>query len=1044
MSMPTPTTNLRRLAAVTGALVLATLALPAGPASGLAAPASPVAVASLATQPGAASIAPAAVATPVGRLTPRGCTVSGTSEACDLYASAGTQTIVGTSVPIWGFSSSAPTAAPDLSVVPTTPGPNLVVRQGDSVSITLHNGIAGENLSLAFPGVPAASFSAGLDSTVGVGSGGTKTYTFTASRPGTFLYEAGHTANGSRQAAMGLVGALVVLPADGTTGYGTSASAYDDESVMVLTEVDPALNAHPDTFDMRGFKPAYRLVNGNAFPEIPAVPTDQGHKVLVRWVNGGALQHPMTALGASALAVARDGHVLAYPEREVTAVVEPGTTEDTVLTMTTGPESKVTLYESGTHLDNNSQHSADPLQTAFGGMMTVLDTNAPLPSTDTVGPVTSVVAASPNPATGQTDVTVTANLSDLKTGNNGVSAAEYVVDDAETTGPGYGTPMTMSTAGDSATGTLAVATMANLDAGKHVIYVRAKDNASNGAAGGNWGVVGSVVFNLPKTGPSTTAGVATPPVSNLAAPVIITATGDDSNSGHGNITKAEYYLTDTDVMPTDAPGTGTPMTNNRVAPVVSEQGSISSATEGYHYAWVRSMNTLGLWGPFVEIPFTVDKSGPSVTGAAIGPNPSNGLVSAPANPGYAVVSGVITDAGTGNWGSTLIDAEAFLDSVGANGSGVQLIPSDGALDSNTESVYGLIPLTAIRSLSDGTHPVFVHGQDVAGNWGATFTATFLVDKTAPTLGALTVTPNPTNGAAIITASVPYTDASNTIGAAEFWFGTADPGVGRATPITVSLGTNGVASMDIPMAGVNAGTQPLHIRIADKAGNWSGIATTPVTVVPPPVLADSFDGTLNPAWAVTAGPVGTIGVSPGANLPAAATGKSGVLVSYPTTGGARQPAYIARSFGISVTTAHVDIGVNAAGLVTGAATPTILAVRSATGGNVFAVQLRTVGTGATATRQVRTLMFLAGGGNRQAAWVTIPNGPVTLSLVWRSGRATGATPGLLTLALQHGPVASSTTGNTGTLQAASIAIGVGAGQTAAVRGTLAFDNLTVAR
>ncbi|WP_295697347.1 multicopper oxidase domain-containing protein [Lapillicoccus sp.] len=1042
MSMPVPSRNLRRLAAVTGAVVVTTLALPIGPASGLAAPASPPAVAAPATQAGAASVARAAAAAPVGRLTPRGCTVTGSSDACDLYATAGTQTIVGTSVPIWGFSSSAPTTAPDLSVVPTAPGPGLVVRQGDSVSITLHNGIAGENLSLAFPGVPVASFSAGLDSTVGVGAGAARTYSFTASRAGTFLYEAGHTANGSRQAAMGLVGALVVLPADGTA-YGTPASAYDDEAVMVLTEVDPALNAHPDTFDMRLFKPTYRLVNGNSFPEIPAVPTDQGHTVLVRWVNGGAVQHPMTALGASALAIARDGHVLAYPEREVTAAVDPGTTEDTLLTMTTGPESKVTLYESGTHLDNNSQHTADPLQTAFGGMMTVLDTNAPLPPTDTVGPVTSAVAASPNPSTGQTDVTITAQLSDLKTGNSGVAAAEYVVDDAQTTGPGNGTPMVMSGPGDSATGTLSVATMATLDAGRHVIYVRAKDNASNGAVGGNWGVVGSVVFNLPKTGPSTTAGVATPAISNLAAPIVITATGDDSSSGHGNITRAELYVTDADVMPTDAPGTGAAMTNNRVAPVVSETGSVSSATEGYHFAWVRSMNTLGLWGPFVEIPFTVDQTGPSVTGAAIGPNPSNGLVSAPANPGYAVVSGVITDAGTGNWGSKIVDAEAFLDTVGVNGGGVQMIPVDGALDSTTESVYGLIPLSAIRTLPEGTHPVFVHGQDAAGNWGPTFTASFLVDKTAPTLGALTVTPNPTNGAALITARVPYTDASGTIGAAEFWFGTADPGVGRATPITVSLGTDGVASIDIPTSGIAAGTQTLNVRIADKAGNWSGIATTPVTVVPPPVLADTFDGTLNPAWAVTAGPVGTIGVSPSANLPAAAATKSGVLVTYPTTGGARQPAYITRSFGTSLTTAHVDIDVDATTLATGGATPTILAVRTATGGNVFAVQLRTVGAGATATRQVRTLMFLPGGGNRQGAWVTIPNGPVTLSLVWRSGRAAGATPGSLTLALQHGAVASTTTGNTGTLQAAAIAIGVQAGQTPAVRGTLALDNLTVA-
>ena len=39
-----------------------------------------------------------------------------------------------------------------------------------------------------------------------------------------------------------------------------------------------------------------------------------------------------------------------------------------------------------------------------------------------------------------------------------------------------------------------------LDAGKHTVFVRALD------AAGNWGVVGSVIFNLPKTGPQTTNG----------------------------------------------------------------------------------------------------------------------------------------------------------------------------------------------------------------------------------------------------------------------------------------------------------------------------------------------------------------------------------------------------------------------------------------------------------------------------------------------------------------------------------------------------------
>ena len=47
---------------------------------------------------------------------------------------------------------------------------------------------------------------------------GDRDYTFTASRPGTFLYEAGPTPSGKQQVAMGLAGAIVVLPSTAGTG----------------------------------------------------------------------------------------------------------------------------------------------------------------------------------------------------------------------------------------------------------------------------------------------------------------------------------------------------------------------------------------------------------------------------------------------------------------------------------------------------------------------------------------------------------------------------------------------------------------------------------------------------------------------------------------------------------------------------------------------------------------------------------------------------------------------------------------------------------
>ena len=93
---------------------------------------------------------------------------------------------------------------------------------------------------------------------------------------------------------MGLAGALVVLPADGSA-YGAPAgypaTSYDDDAVLVLSEIDPALNANPTTFDMRNFAPNYRMFNGKPYPAADPISTDQNHNVLLRYVNVGSQMH---------------------------------------------------------------------------------------------------------------------------------------------------------------------------------------------------------------------------------------------------------------------------------------------------------------------------------------------------------------------------------------------------------------------------------------------------------------------------------------------------------------------------------------------------------------------------------------------------------------------------------------------------------------------------------------------------------------------------------------------------------------------------------
>ena len=136
---------------------------------------------------------------------------------------------------VWGYND-----AP-MRAVTRPGGPTLIVNQGDSVQVTLHNGLT-EATSLLFQG------QAMVPDTTGAAAGGTKTYTFTATNPGTFLYEAGLLPNAEHQVAMGLYGALIVRPTSASDvvipgqAYADAATTFNDEAVLVLSEIDPALN----------------------------------------------------------------------------------------------------------------------------------------------------------------------------------------------------------------------------------------------------------------------------------------------------------------------------------------------------------------------------------------------------------------------------------------------------------------------------------------------------------------------------------------------------------------------------------------------------------------------------------------------------------------------------------------------------------------------------------------------------------------------------------------------------------------------------------
>ncbi len=707
----------------------------------------------------------------------------------DLYAVAGSTVLGSQTVPVWGYNTTA-------SAVTKPGGPTLCVNAGDTVTITLHNQL-GENSAMLFEGQQM------VPDRTGAAPGATTTYTFTASRPGTYLYEAGLLANGQHQVSMGLYGALIVRPATAGQAYDATTT-YDDEAVLVLSEIDPALNlsANPAGFDMRKYAPRYSLINGKAYPNTDPIPaTAAGNKVLLRYVNAGSLYHSLASLGTDQRVIALDGNPLKYARHYIAETFGPGQTADAVLTTpaATSSVNRLPIYD-GSMLLHNSNTSGT------GGMLTFVTVPAGAAGTDTVGPVTSAVTYTPG-APG----TLKATVDDSTTGGAGISGGEYFID----TVTGTGIAMT-----GSGSGSVTLTASLTIPSGQHIIYVRGQDSLTNR------GMFSSVlVTGGDATGPATTSPSLSPSLTNGlgATTIAVHATGNDTATGGSNVAAGEYFI---DAVGAD--GGGAPMTVNVAAPIASLDATIPSAivnalAAGSHVVSIHSLDAAGNWGARVTINLVVDRTAPVTSGVSVAPTPNNGTLAFNGSPSaIRVTVSAMSDS------STVSAGEAFIDTVTADGSGIVVRATDGLYNSTTESGYFEIPLTTIVLLPDGPHTIFVHAKDAAGNWGSTAATTLLIDKVKPVISAVTATPNPTAGATSVTLSAQATDAATAVTRAE-WFTGTDPGVGSATAMTVTGTGPWTASATVDTRGFSEGARTLTVRVRDAAGNWSVTGSTVLQV-----------------------------------------------------------------------------------------------------------------------------------------------------------------------------------------------------------------------
>ena len=269
----------------------------------------------------------------------------------------------GEAVYSWGYgcvSGSAPTFVPAVAFAfkpncstMQVPGPTMVVAEGATVTINLTNNLpaAAGNTSILFPGFNVTTTCPG-STTAGAPQqglltceavpGGTVTYTFTASAPGTHAYYSG--TQGDLQIEMGLYGAIIVLPstppancANGTsntnlygkTDYGTAnhvpgfpeqdfrlstaaydhpKSCYDREYLFQWAEMDSRIHKEAlaqvtarvgctagtmgCSLDVQTepYHPAYFLINGRSMPDLmdPNYASEYPHQPY----NGNPHMHP--------------------------------------------------------------------------------------------------------------------------------------------------------------------------------------------------------------------------------------------------------------------------------------------------------------------------------------------------------------------------------------------------------------------------------------------------------------------------------------------------------------------------------------------------------------------------------------------------------------------------------------------------------------------------------------------------------------------------------------------------------------------------------
>lgn len=406
-------------------------------------------------------------------------------------------------IPVWKIADDSPGADNVLGF----PGPTLVGTVGDTLDITLVNGLpadsspvgTGNGVSLVVPGLAMPTV---VDNTLPQrpvfdgntpprvlsyvemtpANNGTRTYRFALSKPGTFLYQSG--ADPSVQVQMGIYGALIVRPANPAQAYPPTATnpntTFDNEAVLLYGAIDPFLHhavadntfgtaAFPSTIE---YEPKYFLINGKPYQNeldpmvqhhnpLPIGPPG-GNGTLLRFLNADLAAHAPSFLDSYVSVIGEDGNLLPYPRANHTLLLPAGKTLD-VLLVPSAPARKIPLVDRRLFVNNNGTYP--------GGLLAFLGVQG----ADVTGPATTLSAF--DPSTGISPAVLAAAADDSASGNSNVVAAEWMSDN--TVREGSGNPMTGTFGSPAAADLQAYVPLSAIPA-DNTIWIRSQD------AEGNW------------------------------------------------------------------------------------------------------------------------------------------------------------------------------------------------------------------------------------------------------------------------------------------------------------------------------------------------------------------------------------------------------------------------------------------------------------------------------------------------------------------------------------------------------------------------------